>query len=227
MRRLLFLISLILIFVQVGFTQSNKEIKNGPVVKHYDNGKMRYEGQFRNDNPYGTFKYYFNTGQLKATMEYSDDGVIAESNTFYKNGKKMAEGRYINKQKDGVWLYYLNEKGNPLVSKETYEDGVLEGESITYYPDGGNPAEIVEYKAGAKHGKLLKYFPDSVLMTESYYYEGEPHGKFRHYHPDGKLYIKGEYYHGVQAGNWEYFDENGKPVSEEDFMRQESVEEIE
>ncbi len=226
MVKLLFLISLLFVFSVSGVSQTTKEIKDGPVVKHYDNGKKKYEGQFRNNTPYGMFRYYFNTGQLKATMDYSDDGVYAESITYYKNGKKMAQGRYLNRQKDGKWFYYLNEKDNPLVSMESYVNGILEGESITYYPDGGNPAEIVEYKNGNKHGKLLKYFPDSVLMTESYYHEGQPHGKFRHYHPDGKLYIKGEYYYGVQAGNWEYFNENGQRIPEEEFMKQDNVEEI-
>ncbi len=200
--------------------------KEGKFVKRFDNNKIKYEGQFRNDIPYGKFLHYFNTGDIKAEVVFDDDGIIAYSNTYYKNGKKMAVGKFIQKQKDSVWVYYLNESGNPLISMESYVKGVLDGESITYYPDSGEPAEIITYVNGKKDGKLIKYFPDGVLMTESYYKNGMPHGDFLHYHPDGKIQIRGKYYEGVQAGNWDYFNEKGDPVSEEDFSKQEEIEEV-
>lgn len=200
--------------------------KEGKYVKYYDNGKMKYEGQFRNGVPYGNFTHYFNNGKVKAEVAYSDDGVISHTKSYYKNGNLMAVGNYINKVKDSVWMYYLDESGNPMISMETYKNGMLSGESITYYSESGEPAEIVMYENNKKHGKLFKYFPDGVLMTESYYVDGQPHGDFLHYHPDGKLQIRGKYYYGIQAGNWEYFNEDGNPVTEEDFTKQEEVEEI-
>jgi len=201
--------------------------KEGVWIKYFDNGKIKYEGQFHMDRPTGTFTYYFKKGDVKATSVFSDDGVISRTTTYYEGGKLMAEGKYVNQQKDSVWNYYLNEESNPLVSSETYRNGVLNGESITYYPDSGKPAEILILVDGKKNGKLLKYFPDGQLMTESYYKDGMPDGNFTHYHPDGKVQIQGRYYNGRQAGEWKYFDENGKPVDKDEFMKQDEVEEIE
>ena len=200
--------------------------KEGKYIKYHDNNKKKYEGQFRNGVPYGTFTHYFNNGKVKAVVNFSDDGVISRTKSYYKNGNVMAEGKYINKEKDSVWNYYLDEAGNPLISTETYDKGNLSGESITYYAESGDPAEIIMYENNLKHGRLVKYFPDGVLMTESYYLEGDPHGDFLHYHPDGSLQIRGKYYKGMQEGNWDYYNEDGTRVSEEEFSKQEEVKEI-
>ncbi len=200
--------------------------KDGKYIKFYDNDKMKYEGQFRNGVPYGVFTHYFNTGKIKAVVHFSDDGIISRTKSYYNNGNLMAEGKYINKKKDSTWNYYLDETANPLISTETYINGSLSGKSSTYYADSGNPAEIVMYKNNLKNGKLLKYFPDGVLMTESYYIDGEPHGDFLHYHPDGSIQIRGKYFKGIQQGNWDYYNEDGTRVSEEEFSKQEEVSEI-
>lgn len=200
--------------------------KTGSWVKYFDNGKIKYGGQFNNDKPIGKFTYYYKNGSVKAVSIFSDDGKIAHNISYYENGKLLAEGKYVNQQKDSIWKYYLNEKSNPCISTETYIKGILVGESITYYPDSGKTAEIVFFKDGKKNGSLLKYFPDGQLMTESYYIDGFPDGKFTHYHPDGKVQISGKYKNGKQVGDWKYYDENGKAVDKDEFRKQEEVKEI-
>ncbi len=214
---------LLLLFGIKTSCQNSEMKKNGPVTKLYDNGKKRFEGQFRDGVPFGKFIYYYKTGQLQAEMNYSDDGIIATSTTYYENGNKMAEGKFINQKKEGKWEYYLNEKDNNIISYEHYRNGKLDGEMVTYYPNSMVPAEIVHFKEGFKDGKLLKFFSDSTIMTESYYTDNQPDSLFLHYHPDGSIYIKGYYNKGIQIGNWEYFNAEGKPISEEDFLRQEEV----
>jgi len=205
---------------------SNGE-KEGKWVKYFDNNKVKYEGQFQFGKPYGKFVYYYKKGGIKAVSEFSDDGIIADNITYYKNGNILAEGKFINQKKDSIWKYYLDRESNPLVSTETYIAGILDGESITYYVDSGEPTEIIIYKNGKKEGKLLKYFPDGTLMTESYYKNGLPDGSFIHYHMDGKVQIEGKYKNGIQTGKWKYFDETGKQVDEEEFKKQEEVKNIE
>jgi len=204
---------------------SNGE-KEGRWVKHFDNNRVKYEGQFHLNKPYGKFTYYYKSGEIKAVSEFSDDGRVADNVTYYQNGNIMAEGRFINQKKDGIWKYYTEEADNALVSSETYSIGLLNGESITYYPETGKVAESVFFKDGKKDGKLTKYFPDGTLMTESYYKNGLPDGSFVHYHLDGKIQIEGDYAVGVQVGNWKYYDEEGKEVDEEAFKKQDGVGEI-
>ncbi|MBC8320220.1 MAG: hypothetical protein H8E34_05815 [Bacteroidetes bacterium] len=229
------ILKILLIILIAGVGQLNAQLvnqvndageKTGKWVKYFDNNKIKYEGQFNNDKPYGKFTYYYDKGGVKAVSDFLDDGVIAYNTTFYENGNLMAEGKYVNQQKDGIWKYYLNEISNPLISMETYVVGTLYGESITYYTDTGNPAEIVLFTNGKKDGKLIKYFPDGKLMTESYYKNGVPEGNFIHYHPDGQVQIIGQYQYGKQVGEWKYFDELGNPVDKDEFKKQEEVKEI-
>ncbi len=214
-------LSLLLIVINLSAQDINKVNslgqKSGKWAKTYDNGKLKYEGQFNNGIPTGTFTYYFKTGEKRAQNIYSDNGKIADNITYYKNGFKMAEGQYINQKKEGLWKYFIDEEGNKMVSTENYLHGELNGECITYYPDSCNPAEIVYYKEGVKNGKLIKYFPDGKLMTTSYYKNGQPDGEFIHYHPNGQIQIKGIYKNGEQFGEWKYYDEDGNEIDESKF----------
>jgi len=211
-----------LLFSIAALSQSINQVddlgqKQGKWIKTYQNGNTRYEGQFRNDKPYGTFTFYYEAGAVKAVNRFSDDGLIAEAQTFHPNGKLMAEGNYLNQKKHGLWKYYsdLDEK---LVAQEKYSKGELDGESINYYPETGNSLEIVFYTKGELDGPYKKYFPDGqTLMTEGFYKNGLLEGEFLSYHPDGKIQTRGQYTKGIQTGKWEYFDEDGNLLTEEQF----------
>ncbi len=201
--------------------------KEGKWVKYFGNNKIKYEGQFHLNKPYGKFTYYYKDGNVKSINEFSNNGTIADNTTYYAKGNVMAEGKFVNQKKDGVWKYYLDEKSNPLASSETYIDGVLNGESVTYYPDSGNISEIVYFKGGKKNGELLKYFPDGTLMTKSYYKDGMPDGDFIHYHMNGKVQIIGSYLNGLEVGEWKYYDKDGNEIDESEFKKQSVVKSIE
>ena len=40
------------------------------VWKKYEKGKLVYEGQFKDNVPYGTFRYYHTNGKLKSTTDF-------------------------------------------------------------------------------------------------------------------------------------------------------------
>lgn len=192
-------------------------LKQGKWIKTYQNGNIRYKGQFRNDKPYGTFTYYYEKGAVKAINKFSDDGIVAKAQTFHLNGKMMAEGKYLNQAKHGHWKYYsdIDEK---LVAEENYSKGELNGECINYYPETGNPLEVLFYTNGKLDGSYKKFFPDGKqLMTQGFYKDGNLEGEFISYYPNGKIQTRGKYKNGVQKGNWEYFDEDGNILTKEEF----------
>jgi len=191
-------------------------MKQGRWTKTYSNGVPRYEGQFKNDKPYGEFKHYYENGTLKAITIYSPDGVVARTKTFHENSNLMAVGKFIQQKKDSVWTYYSEVDGK-LISDETYRKGVLNGLSRTYYPETGNIAESIEFKNGIKQGKLRKYFPEGNIMTEGTYVDDQLDGEFTLYFPDGSTQLKGQYKNGIQIGQWHYFDEQGNEISESEF----------
>ncbi len=217
---IILLLSLPLISVSQSLNQTDaNNLKQGKWGKTYANGKISYEGQFKNDKPYGEFKHYYISSALKAITNYSPDGVVAHTTTFYENSLPMAEGKYINQKKDSVWNFFSEFDGK-LISQETYNKGELNGLSKTFYPESGNIAESIEYKNGLKQGDLKKYFPDGSIMTEGFYKNDLLDGDFTLYFPEGNIQLNGKYLNGRQIGNWQYFDEEGNEISEDEFKEE-------
>ena len=221
MRKATLLFFILLLAPVLSFSQAQNQQdatgqKQGKWIKSYRYGNVRYSGQFRNDRPYGQFKYFYESGALQAVTDYSDDGVIALTQTFHENGAPMAEGKYIRQKKEGKWSYY-SDIDSSLVAEENYKKGVLHGKSTNYYPETGNPTDSFEYINGKKEGPYLKFFPDGSTMTEGTYKNDQLDGDFTLFYPNGKVQLKGQYQNGQQTGNWNYFDEEGNAIEEEDF----------
>ena len=60
--------------------------KQGKWSQNYDNGQLRYEGSFIDDNPSGIFLYYTERGVLKANLEYFNEGESASARLYHGNG---------------------------------------------------------------------------------------------------------------------------------------------
>ena len=84
-------------------------------------GKLIYEGLFKDDKPQGVFKYYYPFDSVKAIMDFKLDGKYSYAKLFHPTGKIIAKGKYIGEAKDSVWVYY-DEKG-VMVSKDIYVNG--------------------------------------------------------------------------------------------------------
>lgn len=222
---LLFLAPLLSAAQSINMSDGNGQ-KQGKWTKSYANGIPRYEGQFKNDKPYGEFKHYYISGVLKAITNYSSDGVIARTKTYHENSYPMAEGKFIMQLKDSVWRYFSDVDGE-LISDETYKKGKLDGISNIYYPESGKIAESIEYTDNLKNGELRKYFPEGNIMTEGTYVNNQLEGVFILYFPNGKIQLEGKYKNGRQIGNWTYFDEDGNQVSESEFKKQGEIIKIE
>jgi hypothetical protein len=95
------------IFDYVKPTDSNKSVKS--IVQYYDNGKIKYEGEFFDNNYNGIGTYYYPNGDVY------DGG--------WKNGKKHGKGVYFNHKDlyiDGFW-----ENDNKIDNNNIKEKNVL------------------------------------------------------------------------------------------------------
>ena len=108
--------------------------KHGIWKKTYDNGNLRYSGEFSNDIPIGIFYYYYKTGELQLEKEFFHKGTAAATYIFYKNGNLKASGLYVNELKDSTWNYY--NRDSVLILQEVYSKGILNGAVKTFYDEG-------------------------------------------------------------------------------------------
>ena len=180
--------------------------KQGPWSKTWPNGKVRYEGQFQDDKPVGTFKHWDENGKLTSIQRHAGDGKVSRAEHFHPNGTLMAAGKYVGQAKDSTWNLYAAD--GKLRKVERYKLGTLHGEQVTYYPNG-QMAEREQRVDGVLQGELKSWFDNGNVKSEATYVNGEPEGKMVFYFPNGRKEIEGQVVNGDRDGVWYYFNADG------------------
>lgn len=186
-------------------------LKQGNWEKRYSNERVRYQGQFKDGEPYGLFKYYYDNGKLQATNNHIGDGTVA-NHVYHINGKIKAKGLYRQQKKDSLWQYFNNNE--LLVLEETYTLDTLHGLQKIYY-DNGQLGEETMFKRGVKHGVWKKFFENGKPWVDANYVDGNVDGKFVMYRGDGKLRTRGTYILGIKTGVWLNYNENGSVYTQD------------
>jgi antitoxin component YwqK of YwqJK toxin-antitoxin module len=198
---------------QVNQTDANGK-KQGTWKKAYEsNAVYRYVGQFKDDKPYGKFVYYYESGDVEAVINFSDDGSVGYSKMYHESGYMMARGKYVNQQKDSTWVYF-DDRG--IISyQENYLKGKLDGLKTIYYePVEGQylVARYYNYDNGVLHGEFKTYHPNMKLESEGTYENGNLHGTVKHYYSNGNTMRIERYQYAVKHGYWIFYDEAGKQL---------------
>ncbi len=188
--------------------QTNSQGKKiGKWTKNFDNGNLRYKGQFENGYEVGEFVYYYSNGKIQSKMRFSEKGVVASVSIYYKNGAKQATGSYWKKQKHSTWKYYNNATGN-ISKEETYYRGKKSGPFRVYYSNEQVYSEIF-WKEGVRHGSWKEYFENGELKLSATFVKGKMEGEYTTYYLGKKVSRKGQYVNGKLDGVWMSYNEQG------------------
>ena len=190
--------------------------RQGLWMDFFPNGQKRYEGEFRNDKCKGTFRYYDEQGNLKATNEFDKAGERALNKTFAPNGRVVATGYYLNQKKDGEWRYFDKDSGQLLLVEDN-TDGKVNGWSRLYNPQNGVLAEETQYAGGVPDGVCRKFSDTGVLLQECHYRNGQLDGPSKSFYPNTMLKEEGQYAKGVKAGQWKTYNEDGDLIAVDTF----------
>lgn len=183
-----------------------KGMKQGEWRKTDANGRLIYEGHFKNNKPTGTFTYYDSTANVKAISQFSELGTKAHATTFNRYGKKSSEGNYINEKREGLWQFYNDDE--VLIAEEFYENGIASGTWKNYYRNGAL-LEETNYKNGKKEGSWKQFFDDGPLKLTATYENGKLKGLATFFHPNGRVKISGPYKNNFKDGVWMYMNDKG------------------
>lgn len=218
MKKIFFLIACCLLsmtaIAQNDINQIDKNGKKQGPWKKYENGVLVYEGQFVNDVPKGTFKYYFADGKLKSVTEFLVGVSKVKVVTYHKNGEIASEGIFIDQQKDGQWRYYSDKK--VLLSEENYKSGKKNGTFTTYSMDGYK-LKIENYLNDELDGECISYYEREQVFTVMHYINGKVNGEVVSYYPNGKISKKGLYHNNLKYGIWDTFDEQEHTRSSDEY----------
>jgi len=180
--------------------------KQGFWTKKDREGRMVYQGTFKDDNPVGEMKRFHSNGAVMAILNYAEGTDESDAQMFDEKGKLIAKGKYIGQKKTGEWTYMTNSK---IVLTETYIDGKKEGISRRFYTTG----ELLEesnWKDDKQHGFNKSYFPNGKIYMECNYLEGRLDGSFRYWSTDATLQLEANYKDGTRDRDWKYFGKDGK-----------------
>jgi antitoxin component YwqK of YwqJK toxin-antitoxin module len=214
--RLIFFLVLMGLLASPVHAQNKKDSKGrkqGVWEKYYPDGKtMLYTGQFKDDQPVGEFKYYFESGKIKSIVQH-ETSERSYAWFYFENEQLMSEGQYMNQKKDSVWRNY-NAQGF-LVSKETFKNNRLNGEKLIYYiqnqiETGEVKCALLEtYKDSILHGSCIEFFSSGSKKQQGTYAQGKKVGIWETYHPDGSLATRIKFRDGKAYGYAYAFDEEG------------------
>ncbi len=187
--------------------------KEGKWVQNHRNGKIKYEGVFKNGVPIGEFKRYNEKGKLSSTLVYSEDGLRTAAYLYQENGKRLATGVYVNQKKDSLWRFF--DKDGVLFAEENFKEGIQHGLSKEYYPNGNIHFER-NYEEGKIVGLYKEYYPNGQLRSKKTYENGNPTGAIVIYYDNGVPKIMGRYNQGLKNGTWKFYDRRAKIVKTEE-----------
>lgn len=192
-----------------------KGLKQGHWIKKDAKGKVIYDGQFKDDKPYGEFKYYYNTGEVKVVSKFSDNGKTTRSKMYYTTGKIKAEGKYIDEKKDSLWKFYS--EAAFLLKEENYSKGKKNG-AFKAFNEDGSLAKEENWKMDVKDGASKEWYSKTQLKSECNFVNGVMEGKTSYYYPNGIVSATGTYKKGIKDGAWKYMQSDGKSGSQELYV---------
>ncbi len=176
--------------------------KQGVWSKRDFEGKLIYQGTFKDDKPVGLMKRFHSNGKVMAQINYAEDSDLSDAELFDTQGKLIAKGQYMDQKKTGEWVYYLN---SAIVATETYIDGMKNGICKRYYKTG----ELLEestWQNNNLHGIYRTYFQDGKVFLECNYANNQRNGSFRTWFTDGTIELDAFYTNDSRDKDWKYYD---------------------
>lgn len=97
---------------------------------------------------------------------------------------------------EGVWKYYKN---NILTEEMAFAEGYLNGDQISYYPDGEVKSKAT-LKKGKVDGTAVAYRHDGTIESELTMEDGIQEGPEKYYNNDGSIRSRTEFKNGKAEG---------------------------
>lgn len=174
-------------------------VKNGSYKLYSEYGGVISEGNYKDDNMVGTWKFKDEKGISTDIETYDNSGNKNGpwiKNCIFNRNLKGTEGTYKNNKKDGLWIHYFcqsNTTESKLESEETYANDVLNGQCKYYHEDGTSENGIMlegrksgEWKYYDINGRLSKTEIHGTTKSGNYTIE------FTKYYQNGSVSYKGK-----------------------------------
>lgn len=178
--------------------------KDGLWKFYYETGELRAEGNFKGGTEISEWKYYFRAGHLQQKGKYANGLPHGNWTWWYDNKQIKREESYRKGKEDGLVVEY-DTLGNILTSGE-YIDGIQDGK---WFYSVNDHSEEGEFRDDVRHGVWIYKYKDGTLAFKGEYINGLAIGKHKYYYPNGRIYWEGKYDAGLKDGDWTKYNEDG------------------
>lgn len=179
-----------------------------------NDGKLEYEGQFKNDTKSGKGIEYDKEGYQTYEGEWASNMKHGDGVNFDKNGDVIFRGQFADNKRNG----YCNEfyPSGKLKWSGQYVDGERNGTSIEYHENGEIKIEGI-WIDGKLTGLIKEYYENAVKAFEGTYANGLRNGFGRLYWETGDLHYEGSFMNGKFHGHGIIYNHNGNRLCEGQF----------
>ena len=124
--------------------------ENGLFTDHFENGKLKERGNYKDGKKSGLWETWFDNGQKEDSSIYKNDELIGKRLMWFKNGQLQLESYWSDKhERIGIWRrHFANGQIESIGGFD--ENGEFHGKDLQFYENGSKARETVY-----EHGKEI------------------------------------------------------------------------
>ncbi|HKP94570.1 MAG TPA: hypothetical protein VJ385_02320 [Fibrobacteria bacterium] len=180
-------------------------VPSGPFVKKDADGTVVEKGSFdaqgRKD---GTWEAFYAEGKRASVMHFRG-GLDQDSAYAWDEAGRLKERAHFD---SGTGERLAYDSLGHLIERRHFLKGRPDGESWTYWPQGGKRALLL-YKDG-KPATMQKWHPNGRPMADGVFADGHRTGEWKDWWENGTLKEVSHFQDGALHGERFFYDEKGK-----------------
>ena len=226
-----------------GFLRSEEQInrfdeeekKHGIWKEFYENGKVKWEGDFKHGILDGIVREYNKKGGLK-TMNMFVDGDLnedAKEVKFFELSKEIRPngsyliGGYADEMKQGIFREYdstgvliksYKYRNNFKIAEGILDSTGLENGEWKYFNTDGSIKAIGKFNHGKRVDLWLYYHKGGEIEQKGLYVNGLPHGEWRWWYINKQLRRQEYFRYGKEDGESIEYDTIGNLMTKGEFI---------
>ncbi|MCQ2295103.1 MAG: hypothetical protein MJZ67_05565 [Bacteroidales bacterium] len=181
---------------------------------YYENGTLQLEKHFsgKPETPDGTWKYYWDNGNLFATGDFTSNHEFGSNWVFLnRNGENWYPGKL-----DSTYITSFSNLGTP--STVVFCTG--KHQDVVQFYSNYTVRSTERLTDGNRQGKIYFYFPNGNVQVEANFENGVENGPYTVYHENGLPFYMGNYKDGKRIGIWEFYDKDGTLLKTQDYDKE-------
>lgn len=209
--------------------------KQGTYKEFHEDGSLKKEKNFLDDELHGYFREFDKTGELLQAMRYERGAIIEEideeareiidfKRTYDEQGRIVFSGAYFEDVPRGIHRFFdtsgtvvnsfiYNELGQRISEGIVNEQGRRVGKWIDYYVSGKVKA-VGSYRNNRKNGNWVYYFENNIIEQKGSFINGRLNGEWIWYYPDGSIWRQESFFNGNEDGHSVEYDSDQNVLSE-------------